>query len=108
LGAELPLPTRILRAITGALTSGWWAILGTRAVFWGGVQLYRRTEGGAYPLDRLALRMAVLGKVWRKVVIARFARALGTLVAGGVPILEALHIAGQAAANRMYVQAAGE
>ena len=49
-----------------------------------------------------------MGKVWRKVVVARFARALGTLVAGGVPILEALRIAGQAAANRTYIRAAGE
>jgi type II secretory pathway component PulF len=52
--------------------------------------------------------MAVLGKVWRKVVVARFARALGTLVAGGVPILEALRVAGQAAANRTLIRAAGE
>jgi type II secretion system protein F len=108
LGAELPLPTRLLLGITGAITSGWWAILGGAAVVWAGFQAYRRTEGGAYQIDRLTLRMAVLGKVWRKVVVARFARALGTLVAGGVPILEALRVSGQAAANRTMIRAAGE
>jgi type II secretion system protein F len=108
LGAELPLPTRLLLAITGALTSGWWAILGAGALLWLGFRTYRRTEAGAYQIDRLALRLAVVGKVWRKVVIARFARALGTLVAGGVPILEALRVAGQAAANRTLIRAAGE
>jgi type II secretory pathway component PulF len=77
-------------------------------VLWAGFQAYRRTEGGAYQIDRLTLRMAVLGKVWRKVVVARFARALGTLVAGGVPILEALRVSGQAAANRTMIRAAGE
>ena len=41
-------------------------------------------------------------------MIARFARALGTLVAGGVPILQALQVAGQAAANRTLIRAAGE
>jgi type II secretory pathway component PulF len=103
LGAELPLPTRLLLAMTGALTSGWWAILGAGVLLWLGFRTYRRTEAGAYQVDRLALRLAVVGKVWRKVVIARFARALGTLVAGGVPILEALRVAGQAS-----VAAAGE
>jgi type II secretion system protein F len=108
LGAELPLPTRLLLAMTGALTSGWWAILGAGVLLWLGFRTYRRTEAGAYQVDRLALRLAVVGKVWRKVVIARFARALGTLVAGGVPILEALRVAGQAAANRTLIRAAGE
>jgi type II secretion system protein F len=108
LGAELPLPTRLLLGITGMLTSGWWAILGSAAGLWIGFQAYRRTEAGAYQIDRLMLRLAVLGKVWRKVVVARFARALGTLVAGGVPILEALRVAGQAAANRTLIRAAGE
>jgi type II secretion system protein F len=108
LGAELPLPTRLLLAITGALTSGWWAILGAGVLLWLGFQAFRRTEAGAYQIDRRALQMPVLGKVWRKVVIARFARALGTLVAGGVPILEALHVAGLAAANRALTRAAEE
>jgi type II secretion system protein F len=108
LGAELPLPTRMLLAITGALTSGWWAILGAAALLWLGLRTYRRTEAGAYQIDRLTLRVAVVGKMWRKVVVARFARALGTLVAGGVPILEALRVAGQAAANRTLIRAAGE
>jgi type II secretory pathway component PulF len=108
LGAALPLPTRILLAMTAALTSGWWAILGAGALLWVGFRAYRGTEAGAYQLDRLTLRVAVLGKVWRKVVVARFARALGTLVAGGVPILEALRVAGQAAANRTLIRAAGE
>jgi type II secretion system protein F len=108
LGAELPLPTRMLLGITGALTSGWWAILGGAALFWLGVQAFRRTEAGAYQIDRWMLRMPVLGKVWRKVVIARFSRALGTLVAGGVPILDALNVAGLAAANRALTRAAEE
>src|SRR5438132_586369 len=66
LGAELPLPTRILLAITGALTSGWWAILGAGVLLGVGFQIYRRTEAGAYQIDRLTLRLAILGKVWRK------------------------------------------
>jgi type II secretory pathway component PulF len=108
LGAELPLPTRILLAITGGLTHGWWAILGGMALAWVLLQAYRRTEAGAYQLDRLTLQLAMMGKIWRKVVVARFARALGTLVAGGVPILEALRIAGQAASNRVFIRAATE
>jgi type II secretion system protein F len=108
LGAELPLPTRLLLAITGALTTGWWAILGGMVLAWLLLQAYRRTEAGAYQMDRLTLRLALMGKIWRKVVVARFARALGTLVAGGVPILEALRVAGQAAANRVFIRTARE
>lgn len=108
LGAELPLPTRVLLAVTGVITTAWWAILGAGALLWFGFRAYRGTDGGAYQVDRLTLRMGVMGKVWRRVVIARFARALGTLVAGGVPILESLRIAGQAAANRSLLRAAQE
>jgi type II secretion system protein F len=108
LGAALPLPTRILLAITGTLTSGWWAILGGLAALVVGLRAYRATEAGAYQIDRLTLRLIVFGKVWRKVIVARFARALGTLVAGGVPILQALQVSGQAAANRTLIRAAGE
>jgi len=108
LGAQLPLPTRLLLFVTHLLTTWWWAIVAVLVGLWLAYGVYRRTEAGAYQVDLWTLRMAVMGKVWRKVVVARFARALGTLVAGGVPILEALHIAGQAAANRMYVRAAEE
>jgi type II secretion system protein F len=108
LGADLPLPTRLLLLVTQVLTTWWWAILAVLVVGWIGFGIFRRTEAGAYQLDRLTLRAAVMGKVWRKVIVARFARALGTLVAGGVPILEALRIAGQAAANRLYLRAASE
>src|SRR5215212_254766 len=56
LGADLPLPTRLLLALTGALTHGWWAILGVGALLWFGLAAYRRTEAGAYQVDRIALR----------------------------------------------------
>src|SRR5262249_53467199 len=82
-GAELPLPTRMLLFVTHALTTWWWVILAVIAGLWVSFGIYRRTEMGAYTMDRLALRMAILGKVARKVIVARFARALGTLVAGG-------------------------
>jgi type II secretion system protein F len=108
LGADLPLPTQILLLVTDTLTTWWWAILAGIGASWVLFGIYRRTEAGAYQIDRMALRIGVMGKVWRKVIVARFARALGTLVAGGVPILEALRIAGQAAANRIYVRAAAD
>jgi type IV pilus assembly protein PilC len=60
-----------------------------------------RTEAGHWAFDLFKLRMPILGTVFRKAAIARFARTLGTLVSSGVPILQALTIVRETAANRV-------
>ena len=56
--------------------------------------------------DRFLLNVPVVGPVIRKAIVSRFARVLGTLVYGGVPILEALDIAGLSAGNLVFRQSA--
>lgn len=102
LGDNLPAATKLLLAITGFLTNQWMFILGGIV---GAFLLYRgwmATETGALVRDQFLLRMPVLGPVIRKAVVSRFSRVLGTLVYGGVPILEALRISGMAAGNRLF------
>ncbi|MDH7568332.1 MAG: type II secretion system F family protein, partial [Armatimonadota bacterium] len=106
LGSSLPLPTVILLGITGILGRYWWAILGALAFAWVSLKGFAHTDAGRRQIDAWVLRLPITGRVAYRIVVSRFARALGTLLGGGVPILDALQIAGQAAANRVTIDAA--
>jgi type II secretion system protein F len=99
LGADLPLPTQMLLGLSAGLMRYWWAIGGAIA---GGVLLFRawvRSDGGRHIYDGFRLSAPLFGVLATKLVMARFVRTLGTLLAGGVPILEALAIAATAVGN---------
>ena len=86
LGAKLPLPTRIVIAISHFLER--WAIIIFIAVI-GLVfafRVYYKTTGGRYLVDKIVLKAPVIGIVIKKIAVARFCRTLATLVASGVPI----------------------
>lgn len=93
MGGVMPLPTRMLLFLSEGLLSYWWLGL----IFFAGVflELRRRTrtEEGKFSIDRAKFRVPVLGPVLRKAAVSRFARTLGTLMQGGLPILDALSIA---------------
>ncbi|MCC7434959.1 MAG: type II secretion system F family protein [Methanoregulaceae archaeon] len=102
LGDDLPASTKILLATTGFLTENALLVLLGMA---GTVVLYRiwsATEPGAMARDRFIMKLPAAGPVIAKAIVSRFARVLGTLVYGGVPILEALQIAGMSAGNRLF------
>lgn len=106
LGGELPASTKLLLAITNVVTHYGLFILGGIVA---AALLYRAwvaTEAGALSRDAFVLRMPLVGPVIRKAVVSRFARVLGTLVFGGVPILESLRIAGMSAGNRTFATGA--
>ena len=90
---DLPLPTQILIAVSGFVRSYKMLILigGIVAAFVA-FKRYIRTEAGRLRYDAFRLRIPVLGTLVRKSCMVRFARTLGTLVAGGVPLLQALAI----------------
>jgi general secretion pathway protein F len=105
LGVELPLITRVIIGASDFLTSWWWLLL---LVFSAGVVAVRsisRTERGRYALDGLKLRTPYFGKLVRTVAIARWARTLATLLAGGIPIVRALETAGRVADNAVIAEA---
>lgn len=102
LGDNLPMTTRILLATTDFLTAKGAFVLGGIVA---AIVLYRAwsaTESGAMIRDRMVFGLPLAGKVIQKAVVSRFARVLGTLVYGGVPILDALKLAGMAAGNRVF------
>ncbi|HEY6572795.1 MAG TPA: type II secretion system F family protein, partial [Candidatus Eisenbacteria bacterium] len=104
-GAELPLPTKIVMGLSSFLRSYWWALLLGIVGIGVGIQRYYRTERGHLEIDRLLLKVPVLGDVLRKGAVARFTRTLGTLISSGVPILTGLEITARTSGNRV-IQAA--
>jgi type IV pilus assembly protein PilC len=102
--ATLPLPTRMLLAVTDFLGNWWWALLGGLAVLvlllFGGT----RTEGGRYLKDRVLLRVPVLGDTIRFVLVERFCRILAAMAGAGVPLPEALRVSTQSLRNLVFVR----
>ncbi len=105
-GQLLPLPTRMLLAISRALTRWWWAwgLGGLGAV--GATRVLRRSPGGRAAIDRLQLQLPLLGDLVRKLQVARFTRSLGAMVGQGVPALQALEVASSSISNSLLHQAA--
>ena len=104
-GLALPLPTRIVIGMSRFLKGYWWLLGGTVG---GGFMLLKRyyaTSGGKLTIDKLLLKMPVLGDVLRKSAVSRFTRTLGTLISSGVSILDGLEITAKTAGNRVIQDA---
>jgi type IV pilus assembly protein PilC len=99
LGAELPLPTRVvIAASNGLVRFGPFIIVGIAAAGYG-VKSYYATPNGRKTLDAFMLKLPILGILLRKIAVARFCRTLSTLLASGVSILEALEITARTSGN---------
>jgi type IV pilus assembly protein PilC len=98
-GGKLPAPTRVVIQISHALAHYLPFIVTILIVAGVGLKMALRTTKGRLIFDGLLLKLPVLGAVLRKVVVARFTRTMGTLLASGVPILDALEICGKTAGN---------
>jgi type IV pilus assembly protein PilC len=105
LGAELPLPTRIVVALSNFIGRFWWAMLAAVAAIIYFIRQYYQTVNGRMTIDRILLRAPILGLVLRKIAVARFCRTLGTLLSAGVPVLEALDITARTSGNAVIEQA---
>ena len=107
LGAELPLPTRIILGLAGFTRGNFvWILLGVAAVVVGLLSWLRR-EGGGVALDGLLLRVPYLGGLLRMYATSQLMRTLSTLLAGGLPLLNSLEVAAQSIGNRAMGQAIG-
>ena len=105
LGAELPLPTRVvIAASNGLVRFGWIVIVGLGAAGYGFKQYYA-SPNGRRVVDAIVLKMPILGNLMRKIAVARFCRTLSTLLSSGVSILEALDITARTAGNAIVEEA---
>ncbi|MDP1859283.1 MAG: type II secretion system F family protein [Gemmatimonadaceae bacterium] len=104
-GLPLPLPTRIVIAMSKFLKNYWWLIgaaIGVGAFLF---KKYYATSSGMLVVDRILLRVPILGDVLRKSAVSRFTRTLGTLISSGVSILDGLEITAKTAGNRVIQDA---
>jgi type IV pilus assembly protein PilC len=101
----LPLPTRIVIGISRGLKSYWYIVLGAAMGIYFAIRNYYRTAGGKLTIDKLLLKMPVLGDVLRKSAVSRFTRTLGTLISSGVSILDGLEITAKTSGNRVIQDA---
>jgi type IV pilus assembly protein PilC len=105
LGAELPLPTRIVIALSDKLVAYMPFIIVGLFVSAFLFRRYYQTTGGRHVIDAGTLKLPVLGMLMRKIAVARFCRTLSTLLASGVAILEALEITARTAGNAIIEKA---
>ena len=99
IGQALPAPTQLLLSTSQAIQTYWYLIPLIPIFLMTIMKLIARTEAGEKALDAFKLRMPVFGNIIKKSSVARFCRTLGTLIASGVPILEALRIVKDAVGN---------
>jgi len=105
LGAELPLPTKVVISMSNAIADFWWLMGLLLIATWYSVKKYHATYKGKRVLDGLLLRVPVLGLLLRKIAVARFCRTLATLTSSGVPILDGLQITARTAGNSVVEDA---
>ena len=107
LDAKLPLPTRMLLAVTDFFTTWWWAVAaGILTVVFTAALLFR-TRNGRLVRDNLLLRLPAIGGTIRFAIIERFCRIFASMVSAGVPLPEAMRVATSSLNNRVYEDALG-
>jgi type IV pilus assembly protein PilC len=105
-GADLPAMTLFVLGISNVFQDWWWAIFGTLGgAGYAFMQAKRRSRAFAQNIDRLALKLPIIGNILTKAAIARFARTMATMFAAGVPLVEAMVSVAGATGNIVYTQA---
>jgi type IV pilus assembly protein PilC len=105
LGAELPMPTRVVIALSNFIADFWWLMIMLGIAGWYSIKRYHQTYKGKRVLDGLLLKAPVLGLLLRKISVARFCRTLATLTSSGVPILDGLTITAKTSGNSVMEDA---
>ncbi|MFA6013809.1 MAG: type II secretion system F family protein [Gallionellaceae bacterium] len=108
-GADLPMPTQVVMAMSDFFVTWWWAIFG---IIGGGgywfFYTWKRSKALQNAMDRLLLKVPVFGILVRKASVARWTRTLSTMFAAGVPLVEAFDSVAGAAGNAVYFDATKE
>jgi len=108
LKVELPLPTKIILAISEGAQNYWWAWGGGLVVLIIGLISFTKTKRGEYTIHWLTLHIPIFGDLFKKVAVSRFCRTFATLIKSGVPILGALEIVATTSGNRIIEESINE
>jgi len=102
-GAELPVFTQMVINMSEWMQANWWmVIVAVIGAGYGFGQAKRRSPRFAHTLDRIVLKLPIVGEILTKAIIARYARTLSTMFAAGVPLVEAMESVAGAAGNVVY------
>ena len=101
---ELPLATKLMLGFATGTKQYWYLVFLSLVGACVGFIVYSRTQTGALHVDRLKLRLPLVGDIVLKVAISRFARTFGTLISSGVPVLRAMEITSDTAGNLAIAQ----
>jgi type IV pilus assembly protein PilC len=105
-GADLPAMTLMVMAMSDFFVENWYLLFGgVGGAFYFLMQAWKRSPKVQMAMDRLLLKLPVMGAIVRKATIARWLRTLSTMFAAGVPLVEALDSVGGASGNHVYLQA---
>lgn len=102
---DLPAMTQTLISISDWMFNYWYFLFIAPIAFWLFVKIVKKNKTGAFVVDWVSLRIPLIGKILWIGTVARVTRTLGTLIASGVPILEALLIARDTSGNEVFVRA---
>jgi general secretion pathway protein F len=103
-GQQIPAMTKMLQAVSGFLGSWWWLLIGMMVVL---AMLHRtamRRQEYRYRVDQFKLRLPVLGELFKKTAVSRFAVSMSSLLKSGVPVLEALKIVRDIVGNEVLAK----
>jgi type IV pilus assembly protein PilC len=105
LGTQLPFLTQVVVNLSRFIGNFWWLIFLVIAGAIFAIRQYYQTDAGRYQIDKLMLRLPVIGGLLRKIAVARFCRTLATLLSSGVAILESLDITARTSGNAVIEEA---
>jgi type IV pilus assembly protein PilC len=101
----LPMMTQVTVGVSHVVTHYWYALIGGVAAATYAFLRWKKTDRGRHQWDRLKLRIPRIGDVVQKVALARWSRTFSGMIASGVPILQAIEIAGETAGNSVVARA---
>jgi len=104
-GAELPWPTQMLLKVSNTLRSSWMFIFPVIILLLFLVSRLVKTPAGQYFWHSLILHLPIIGKTVSRIVVARFARTMGTLVKSGIPVLQAMEVVEDVVGNLVVSRA---
>ncbi|MBI2532559.1 MAG: type II secretion system F family protein [Deltaproteobacteria bacterium] len=105
MGKALPVPTQMTINISNWFVANWYFMFGGLIGIVIAIRVYYQTEQGRMNIDRMMLRLPIVGDLLRKVAVARFSQNMAILLSSGVPILDGLAITARTAGNRVVERA---
>ncbi|MCB2295213.1 type II secretion system F family protein [Clostridium algoriphilum] len=100
-GVELPAPTRIVMGLSQFIQTKWYILLVVIGGGIYGIKKYAKTQAGRLSLDGLKLKLPIIKDITEKAIVSRFTRTLSTVIASGVPLVQALEVVQKVVGNKV-------